>query len=167
MKKMHAILAMVFAFTFLQFTPAPVKKMPDLVLKDLNGKSHQMQDYGKTGKITIISLWATWCKPCIEEINAINMLLDEWKTKYNAELVTVSVDDAKTINKVKPFVDGSGWECDVLLDANRDLMRYLNVPAPPYMVLLDKEGNIVYEHNGYTKGDEFELEEKLKKLSAQ
>lgn len=165
MKNISILLFCAFSFAFFQFTLPPVKKLPDLVLKDINGKSHVLQDYGKSGQITIISLWATWCKPCIEEINAITVLLDDWKSKYNVDMVTVSIDDAKTAQKVKPFVDGQGWEMDVLMDANRDLSRYLNVPAPPYMVVVDKLGNIVYEHNGYTKGDEFRLEEELKKFA--
>lgn len=142
------------------------KQLPDIKLKDVNGKDVNIKDYGKTGKITIISLWATWCKPCILEINNINEQLDTWKEKYKVQLVTVTVDQAKNTPKVKPFVDGQGWEFDVIMDTNQDLMHALNVPSVPYMLLIDQEGNIVYEHNGYNQGDEFILEKKLEKLAA-
>ena len=109
-------------------------------------------------------MWATWCKPCIQEINNMSELMDDWKTKYGVQLVTVSVDNARNTPKVKPFVDGQGWDYDVLLDVNEDLKRALNAPSVPYMIVLDKNGKIVYEHNGYLPGDEFALEEKIKKL---
>ncbi|MBI3232680.1 MAG: TlpA family protein disulfide reductase [Bacteroidetes bacterium] len=142
------------------------KQLPDIKLKDVNGKDVNIKDYGKTGKITIISLWATWCKPCILEINNINEQLDTWKEKYKVQMVTVTVDQAKNTPNVKPFVDGQGWDFDVIMDTNQDLMHALNVPSVPYMLLIDQQGNIVYEHNGYNQGDEFILEKKLEKLAA-
>lgn len=159
MKKLSITLLALF---FVLVLHAQDKTLPNLVLKDVNGKSVDVASYGKTGKITIICLWATWCKPCIQEINNITELMEEWKSKYGVQLVTVSVDNARNVPKVKPFVDGQGWDYDVLLDVNEDLKRALNAPSVPYMIVLDKNGKIVYEHNGYLPGDEFALEEKLK-----
>ncbi|MSQ78098.1 MAG: TlpA family protein disulfide reductase [Flavobacteriaceae bacterium] len=143
---------------------AQTKQLPDLKLKDLNGNERNIKDLGTTGKITIITMWATWCKPCVQEINAINEVMEEWKTKYGVVLVAVSVDNARNTPKVKPFVDGQGWDFDVILDVNEDLKRALNAPSVPYLILVDEKGKIVYEHNGYLPGDEVNLEEKIKKL---
>ncbi len=143
---------------------AQTKQLPDMKLKDLNGKEINIKDLGTTGKITIITMWATWCKPCVQEINAINEVYEEWKTKYGVELVGVSVDNARNTPKVKPFVDGQGWDFLVILDVNEDLKRALNAPSIPYLILVDEKGKIVYEHNGYLPGDEVNLEEKIKKL---
>lgn len=142
------------------------KQLPDLKLKDVNGKDVNIKDYGKSGKITIISLWATWCKPCILEIDNISELMDTWKEKYNIQLVAVTIDQAKNTPKVKPFVDGKRWDFDVIMDTNQDLMRAFNAPSVPYMVLVDQQGNIIYEHNGYNQGDEFILEKKLDQLTS-
>jgi cytochrome c biogenesis protein CcmG, thiol:disulfide interchange protein DsbE len=94
-------------------------------------------------------------------------LYDEWQEKYGLELVAVSTDNSRNVPKVKPFVDGQGWEFDCLLDINEDLKRALNAPLIPYTVLLDQKGNIVYTHTGYIEGDEYMLEEKIKALVAQ
>jgi thiol-disulfide isomerase/thioredoxin len=138
--------------------------MPDLILKDMNGNNKNVADYSKTGKITIISFWATWCTPCKKELSNIHELYDDWKEKYGLELVAVTVDNSRNVPKVKPYVNGQGWEYDILLDVNSDLARALNVLAPPQTFLLDQNGNIVYSHLGYTEGDEFVLEEKIKAL---
>lgn len=86
------------------------------------------------------------------------------KKKYNCKLVAVTIDDARNTPKVKPFVDGKGWPYTILSDENKDLARAMNVNNPPQTILVDKEGNIVYVHNGYTEGTELELEEAMKKL---
>ncbi len=141
--------------------------LPSLVLKDVNGKNKNVADYAKTGKVTIINFWATWCTPCKKELTNINdNLYETWKDKYNVDLVAVSIDNAKNVLKVKPSVDGQAWEFDVLLDVNEDLKRALNVNNVPYTILLDKKGNIVWKHEGYVEGNEYILDEQVKKYAA-
>ena len=79
-------------------------------------------------------------------------------------LVAVSVDDSRTIPKVKPLVTSKNWPYDVLIDPNGDLRRAMNVTNPPTTFLIDKAGNIVFTHTGYLEGDENELEEKIAAL---
>jgi cytochrome c biogenesis protein CcmG/thiol:disulfide interchange protein DsbE len=157
MKKMVTLLLLIACF---YAYPQGQQTMPEIVLKDVNGKNKNTGDYSKTGKITVISFWATWCTPCKKELTNINdNMLDDWKAKYDAELVAVSTDNSKNVLKVKPFVDGQGWAFDCLLDVNEDLKRALNATSIPYTVLLDRSGKIVYTHTGYIDGDEFMLEE--------
>jgi thiol-disulfide isomerase/thioredoxin len=141
-----------------------VQTLPNLVLKDINGKSKNLADYSKSNKITIVSFWATWCAPCKKELNSINEIYDEWKTKYGLELVAICTDNARNTPKVKPYVDGQGWDYDVIMDINQDFQRAMNVVQIPHTFLLDQTGKIVYQHSGYVEGDEFMLEEKIKLL---
>lgn len=138
--------------------------LPSIEVKTIDGNKVNIQDYGKTGKITIISFWATWCGPCIKELNNILDVYEDWQKKYGCELVAVSIDDSRNIQKVKPMVNAFGWPYTILTDENKDLARALNVNNPPQTLLIDQNGNIVYVHNGYTEGSEFELEEEMKKL---
>jgi thioredoxin-related protein len=89
---------------------------------------------------------------------------DEWKSKYNLELIAVCTDNARNVPKVKPYVDGQGWEYEIIMDINQDFQRAMNVAQIPHTFLLDTKGNIVYQHSGYLEGDEFALEEKIKAL---
>jgi cytochrome c biogenesis protein CcmG/thiol:disulfide interchange protein DsbE len=151
-----------------QTTPKEIftsKELPSLVLTDINGKKVNVADYGKNGKITVISFWATWCSPCKKELNNISYMYEDWQEDYKMELVAISIDDVRNTSKVKTYVDGQAWEYDVLLDTNEDLKRMMNFQTVPFTVLLNKEGKIVYTHAGYVEGDEFILEEKIKALS--
>lgn len=157
---------MFFAVTLVQANDTTKQKqqLPSVMVKKMDGSPVNIQDYGKTGKIMIISFWATWCTPCIKELNNVLDLYDDWQKKYGLELVAVSMDDARTSSKVQPVANSLGWPYLILLDENKDLARAMNVNNPPQTILIDQNGNIVYVHNGYTEGSEIELEEQIKKL---
>jgi thiol-disulfide isomerase/thioredoxin len=162
-RNLFALSLILFVSVFAQ---AP-QTLPNITLKDVNGKNKNVADYAKTGRITVINFWATWCTPCKKELTNINEnLLESWKEKYNVDLVAVSIDNARNVLKVKPYVDGQAWEFDVLLDVNEDLKRALNVNNVPYTILLDKKGNIVWKHEGYVEGNEYILDEQIKKYAA-
>ena len=79
----------------------------------------------------------------------------------------MSVDDARTQAKVGAMVEEKGWEYRILIDAAKEFSTASNVASVPFMMLIDKNGNIVFEHTGYAPGDEMELEKKIKELAAQ
>ncbi|HEY1045344.1 MAG TPA: TlpA disulfide reductase family protein [Bacteroidia bacterium] len=162
------ILAFIAIFAvstaFANDSTANKSTLPSIMVKKLDGTSVNIQDYAKTGKITVISFWATWCTPCIKELNNIMEVYDDWQKNYGIELVAVSIDDARNVPKIAPFANASGWPYTILSDENKDLARAMNVNNPPQTILLDQNGNIVYVHNGYTEGTEFELEAEIKKL---
>lgn len=140
--------------------------LPSVTLKNTEGENVDVSTYAKNGKITIISFWATWCKPCIKELRNLNDLLEDWEEDYNVELVAVSVDDSRNSARVKPFADGQGWDFDILLDPNGELQRDMNVTNPPVTFLIDQNGNVVYTHTGYLEGDELDLEDEIIKLQS-
>ena len=82
------------------------------------------------------------------------------------KLVAVSIDDVKSSGRVKPWVDGKGWEFDVYLDPNQDFKRAMNVINVPHTFLLNGKGEVVWEHTSYVDGSEEELYELVKKLAA-
>lgn len=139
--------------------------LPSVDVKDMDGNVVNFSSVAEEGKILVVSFWATWCTPCIKELEAVNEHYEEWQKEYNMKLVAVSIDDSRNSKKVKPKVLGFGWEYQVLLDENMDLARVMNVNNPPMTFIYDKEGNQVYSHQGYTPGAEEELEAKLKEIS--
>jgi len=162
MKKIISTLALVIAFA--SFTMAQ-EKLPSIKVKDLKGNAVTTSTISNDGKPMVVSFWATWCKPCIRELNAINDEYIDWQDETGVKLVAISIDDARNSSKVRPFITSQGWEYEVYLDENGELRRALNVNNVPHTFLLDGKGNIVWQHNGYLPGDEDHLYELVTKLA--
>jgi len=161
MKKTLLLLALT-TLTAVAF--AQNNTLPSVNVKTLEGQMINVQELGKSGHITVISFWATWCSPCKKELDAIKDYYGEWKEKYGMELIAVSVDDARTAAKIPAMVAEKGWDYRILVDSNKDFQNAANIVSVPHTFLLDAQGNIVYEHSGYSPGDELELEEQIKRL---
>lgn len=162
MKKAFFISAITMILTLGAFKQSDT--LPSVTVKDLDGNNINFKDVADSGKITVVSFWATWCAPCIKELEAINEKYAEWQTKYNMKLVAVSIDDARNSKKVKPKVLGYGWNYQILIDENMDLARAMSVNNPPMTFIYDRSGKMVYSHQGYTPGAEDELEKELEKI---
>lgn len=132
-------------------------KLPAVTLRDVDGKSVNVATLTESGKPVVLSFFATWCKPCIRELKAIDEVYDEWQEETGVEVYIVSTDQGQDVQKVKPLVDGFGWRYHVLLDPNGELKRAMNVQNVPHVFVIDKKGNTVYNHTGYTDGEEEEI----------
>lgn len=144
---------------------AQTKKLPNVKLKDLSGKTVEMSQLKNDGNPMIISFWATWCKPCKVELNTIAEDYDDWVDETGVHLVAISIDDARSSTRVEPYVNAQGWDYSVLLDPNGDFKRAMNVNNVPHTFLVDGNGKIVWDHNNYSPGDEEELYEELVKIA--
>ena len=129
-------------------------QLPNVKLQDINGKTVQTGLISNDGKPVIISFWATWCKPCLRELKAIHEVYADWQDETGVKMIIVSIDQAQDAHRVKPMVDGFGWEYEVLLDPNGDFKRAMNVQNVPHVFVLDGKGKIVYNHAGYVDGGE-------------
>lgn len=141
------------------------KGIPAVDVKKLDGTTFNTSDLKNDGNPIIINFWATWCSPCKRELNNITELYDEWVEETGVKLVAVSIDDTRNMGKVAPYVNGKGWEYDVYLDPNGDFKRALGVNNVPHTFLVDGGGKVVWQHNSYNEGDEYELYELVEKLS--
>ena len=140
------------------------KAIPDTQLKYLSGEMTNLQNIASETDLFIVSLWATWCVPCKNELDAISEVYDDWQDEFNLKLVAISVDDSRTVKRVKPLINGKDWDYEILLDTNNDLKRALGASVIP-LTLIIKDGKIVYRHTGYFPGVEDDLYEELKKHS--
>lgn len=152
-------------FLFLSIVTFAQEKLPNVVLKDIDGNAVNLSEIKNDGKPYVINFWATWCAPCKRELNTISDLYEDWQKETGVKIYAISIDDQRTVDKVKPYVSAQGWEYEVLLDTNGDLKRALGVNNVPFTFLVDGKGNIVWKHNNYNPGDENELYEKIQKLA--
>ncbi len=140
------------------------KELPQtLSMETMAGQKINLKEYvAEKGKITVVNFWATWCKPCKEELDMINSdYLADWQEEYDIEFIAVSMDDSRTKPRVKGMVDSKGWGYTVFCNPDNSAYQALGFNACPYTILLDAKGNIIYSHSGYKPGDEEELGEKI------
>ncbi len=132
------------------------ENVPNVDLRTIGGKSLKSIDILNNEGFSIISFWATWCIPCINELDAINDLYDSWNEKYNIKVVAVSTDDARSKKRVRPMVSGKNWAFDVYVDTNQEFKRSLNVSGIPHTIVV-YGSKIIHRRIGYTPGEEKDL----------
>ena len=127
--------------------------IPDVQLESSDGKSYNLGEFNN-GKPTVMVFWATWCKPCIEELDNIADYYSDWTEQADFNFLSVCIDDSRTSSAVKGFLHGRDWPFLVLMDENQDFKRTMNVADIPFYCIYNKEGKIVKRHTGYLPGDE-------------
>jgi peroxiredoxin len=157
---------MIFSTAIAQETEQAGKKLPSVTVKNLGGQTINTAELSNNGKPMIVSFWALWCKPCINELTTIADVYDDWVEETGVKLIAVSIDDSRSSSKVGPTVNGKGWDYEVLLDANGDFKRAMNVNMIPHTFLINGNGEIVWQHTSFSEGSELQLIEMVRKLNA-
>jgi peroxiredoxin len=136
-----AIFALSFVVVWLQsskYEPLTVGKVaPDFELPDLGDKSVRLSDY--RGKVVFLNFWATWCKPCREEMPSMEVL---YKNFENDGLVVlaVSIDRVTTKKDIPPFVKSLSLSFPVLVDSWGQTDKRYKLMGVPETYIIDQQG---------------------------
>jgi len=166
MKKV--IIGITVLCAFVTIAPAQNSEgrtIPAADVKTVDGKTVNTSKFSNDGKPIIISFWATWCKPCKKELDAISDNYEEWQKETGVKLIAISIDDSRSSGKVGTDAKSHGWDYEVYLDENQDFKRAMNVNNVPHTFIVNGKGEIVWQHNSYSEGDEDHLYEVLKKVA--
>ena len=121
---------LLLSFVFVQAAAHAQQDFPSVKLKNTAGKTIDFADLIREAKDTtlVFSFWATWCIPCVTELDNISDEYKEKQSSMNFKFYGVSIDDSRTTKRVKPFIQGKGWTFDVMMDVNSELKRALKHP---------------------------------------
>lgn len=161
MKRYFLLIAIAFTFNVLA-QENESHTAPDFVLPDLKGNNYKLSENLNQGPI-LINFWATWCIPCREEMKKLVDVYEKFE-RDGLQILAISIDDPKSVARVKSFINSRKYPFKVLLDTNSEVMQLFQAKNPPYTALLSSSGNIYFSHSGYRKGDEKILEDQIAML---
>ncbi len=134
------------------------KMAPDFTLRNMDGKRVTLSDNFGDGPI-YISFWATWCKPCLEEMKILEKLHQKYGDR-GFRIFAINTEGARAKGKIKSFVKSNGFSFDILIDRDGEVYRrkYKGF-AMPYSVMTDRQGKVIFSAVGFKPGDEEHIEE--------
>ena len=140
----------LFSAFFLLGSSLFAQKIPSTSVKNKVGESVSFSSLIKQDTIYIISFWATWCKPCIRQLEEISETYIDLQRSFHLNLIAVSLDDSVSSPKVFLRAQRTGWTYEVVLDQNQDLAKALGVQNVPTVLIVNRNREIVYNHSGYS-----------------
>ena len=132
---------------------------PPLVLKDVSGKEHRLDDY--RGKVVVINFWATWCEPCREEMPSLNRLKAQMA---DTPFAILAVDMGEGEARVRTFLDKTPVAFPVLLDRDSAVSKAWKVRVLPTTLILDPDARIRYTAIGELDWSAPDIERRLRAL---
>ena len=135
------VLAIAFGVVWMQsakYEPLIVgKAAPDFNLPDLNEKTVRLSDY--RGKVIFLNFWATWCKPCREEMPSMEVLYKNFE-KDGFVVLAVSIDRVTTKKDIPPFVKSLNLTFPILIDSWGQTDKRYKLLGVPETYIIDQQG---------------------------
>lgn len=129
----------------------------DFTLDDLDNQPLSLSEV-QGDKITVIDFWATWCRPCTKAMPKLNKIFNKYKDEGLA-MVGISCDGPRSISQVPAVANNLDIDYLILKDIDCEVMNDYQYQAFPTLIVLDSDNEVVYVHEGFSAGDEHEIED--------
>ncbi|MDP2415409.1 TlpA disulfide reductase family protein [Daejeonella sp.] len=133
---------------------------PPVSFTSLDGKTLDLASL--KGKVVFINFWATWCPPCVAEMPSVNSLFN--KMKNNDNVVFIMVDVENKLKSSEAFMKKNKYDLPVYAPAAY-LPEELFTGSLPTTVIINKNGEIIFKHEGMADYNSGETEKLLNDLS--
>jgi len=131
-------LAMLLVYGCQPASTSSLKGPVEFSLSDLNGKSVRLSDL--KGKVVVIDFWATWCKPCIEEVPNFSKLYSNFKENKNFAMLAI-VNESGGVEDIRDSIKENGIDYPVIIGDSKTV-RDFGVPGYPTTFVISKDGKI-------------------------
>ncbi len=116
------------------------------------------------GKVVLLNFWATWCKPCEDEMPAMERLYRALAGS-DFELVAVSVDEDDAV--VGAFADRLGLTFPILLDRSKKVASAYQTFRFPESLLVGRDGVVLERYVGPKEWDADAYVDRIRRLVAE
>ena len=158
---MKYLLVLLFSVSVFAESVKVGQDFPSVNLKSLSAKkSGDPSKLAKSKKVTLVDFWASWCKPCLSSMPALNDIYEKNKDKG---LLIVGINLDEKIGDGKSFAKKKKIKFPLLYDENRKLAEAVGVNVMPSSFVVNGEGKITYIHHGFRDGDKEKLIQELTK----
>jgi len=136
---------------------------PNFQAETMAGMKVSLKDQLKPNRTLLLSFWASWCTPCLEEIRNVTERLAK-EPNLPLDVLTVNVDTSETQSDVKPTIKLHKIAFPVILDPKHEIFsKFQQNQTLPFSVLVGPKGNIEGTFNGFSEG----MFDKIKTLVSQ
>jgi len=133
---------------------------PNFTLQSRDGKPVSLGDL--KGQVVMVNFWATWCKPCRQEMPHLEALYKRYNS-LGFTLLGVNVEDNPEGAK-KWLQENGPVTFPVLLDPKNQVSKLYEVVSMPSTVIVGRDGTMRYIHHGYEPGVEGEYQNQVRAL---
>jgi peroxiredoxin len=155
---MRPALTLVLSLSLLFATLTTAEAGTNFTVRDINGRYVRLSDF--KGKLLFMTFFATWCKPCLQELKHLVKLRKKYKSK-GFEVLAVSLDGPETRAKVKPLAKRYKLKYPVVLDTENQVARLYNPRRAQPFSLLMKNGKVLKTHESFQVSDVPKIEEEI------
>lgn len=122
----------------------PGKQVPDFSFASIDGSGSTFNRAGMKGRYYLIDFWATWCGPCVGEMENLHTVYEKYKDK-NFEIISLSFDGKpEDVAKFRGKKWTMPWKHAFITGGFRsDAAKAFEVAGIPKPVLVDPDGNII------------------------
>ncbi len=135
------------------------QQVPDFSFTTIDGKSYKMSDL--KGKTVLLVFFATWCGPCMKELPRIESEI--WQKYKSKNFMVVALGRQHTMEEIQKFNQTKGFTFTLAPDPERKIYSKFFKQYIPRNVLVNKEGKIIYQKQGYRDEDTKVLKDMLQK----
>lgn len=134
-------------------------RAPDIGLRDTDGQLVRMS--GLRNKVVLVDFWASWCRPCREEMPVLERLHQRYK---DHGLVVIGVNIDRDESNMQGFLRRTPVNFRIVHDGNHQVADRYNPPRMPSSYIIDKRGVVRHVHAGFRARDAAALEREVRAL---
>ncbi len=128
-------------------------------VNDMSGNSFKLSEL--KGKVVAINFWFINCKPCVDEMPGLNKIVEKFKNNENVVFLAFSFDKK---NNIELFLKKHRFLYNIIPESKQVVSDY-GIRSFPTNLILNQEGNVIYEEKGLHSNTISELENTITSLT--